>query len=69
MLWDGFVDPKVPKAGICVQNGDAKLLNADGPHKFAGAKIDTSVELRAGCAAARDHVARQHDQGKMTAHV
>ncbi|QDZ08017.1 hypothetical protein FPZ24_11430 [Sphingomonas panacisoli] len=46
VLWDGFVDPKVPNAGICVQNGDAKLLNADGPHKFAGAKIDTSV----GCA-------------------
>src|SRR3569623_392155 len=43
VLWDGFVDPKVPDAGICVQNGDAKLLNADGPHKFAGARIDTSV--------------------------
>jgi parallel beta-helix repeat protein len=43
VLWDGFVDPKIPNAGICVQNGDAKLLNADGPHKFAGAKIDTNV--------------------------
>ena len=30
---------KVKAAGICVQNGDAKVLNADGPHKFAGAKI------------------------------
>lgn len=44
VLWDGFVDPKVAKAGICLQNGDAKLLNADGPHKFAGAKIDASVD-------------------------
>ena len=39
VLWDGFTDPKVKAAGICVQNGDAKVLNADGPHKFAGAKI------------------------------
>jgi len=39
VLWDGFTDPKVKDAGICVQNGDAKVLNADGPHKFAGAKI------------------------------
>jgi parallel beta-helix repeat protein len=43
VLWDGFVDPKIPNPGICVQNGDAKLLNADGPHKFAGAKIDAAV--------------------------
>ena len=28
-------------AGICVQNGDAKLLNADGAHEFAGAKLVT----------------------------
>lgn len=44
VLWDGFVDPKVAKPGICVQNGDAKLLNADGPNKFAGARIDATVD-------------------------
>ncbi len=44
VLWDGFVDPKRPNPGICVQNGDAKTLNADGPGKFAGAKIDTAVD-------------------------
>ena len=48
VLWDGFFDPKVKDAGICVQNGDAKLLNADAPGKFAHARIDTSV----GCAPA-----------------
>ncbi|MGN6279116.1 MAG: parallel beta-helix domain-containing protein, partial [Sphingomonas sp.] len=41
ILWDGFTDPKVKDAGICVQNGDAKVLNADGAHKFAGAKLAT----------------------------
>ena len=41
VLWDGFVDPKVKDAGICVQNGDAKILNADGPGRFAHARIDT----------------------------
>ncbi|HEX7657641.1 MAG TPA: hypothetical protein VF404_11665, partial [Sphingomonas sp.] len=39
VLWDGFTDPKVKDAGICVQNGDAKVLNADGAHKFAAAKL------------------------------
>ncbi|WP_445192302.1 parallel beta-helix domain-containing protein [Sphingomonas sp. Tas61C01] len=43
VLWDGFVDPKRPSPGICVQNGDAKTLNADGPGKFAKARIDTAV--------------------------
>jgi parallel beta-helix repeat protein len=43
ILWDGFVDPKIPNPGICVQNGDAKLLNVDGPGKFARARIDTTV--------------------------
>src|SRR3546814_1060526 len=38
-VWDGFVDPKVADARICVQNGDAKLLNVDGPHQFKGAAI------------------------------
>lgn len=39
VLWDGFTDPKVKDTGICVQNGDARVLNADGAHKFAGARI------------------------------
>jgi parallel beta-helix repeat protein len=43
VLWDGFVDPKRANPGICVQNGDAKTLNADGPGKFAKARIDTAV--------------------------
>ena len=43
VLWDGFVNPKLKTAGICVQNGEAKLLNADGPGKFANARIDTNV--------------------------
>lgn len=43
VLWDGFVDPKRPNPGICVQNSDAKTLNADGPGKFAKARIDTAV--------------------------
>ncbi len=44
VLWDGFVDPKRADPGICVQNGDAKTLNADGPGKFAKARIDTMVD-------------------------
>lgn len=44
VLWDGFVDPKRPDPGICVRNGTAKTLNADGPGKFANARIDTAVD-------------------------
>ena len=43
VLWDGFVDPKVKDPKICVQNGDAKLLDADGPGKFRNAKIATDM--------------------------
>jgi parallel beta-helix repeat protein len=43
VLWDGYANPKLKTPGICVQNGDAKLLNADGPGKFAHARIDTTV--------------------------
>ena len=43
-LWDGFVNPKLKTPGICVRNGAAKLLNVDGPGKFARARIDTSVD-------------------------
>lgn len=46
VMWDGFVDPKIPNAGICVQNGEAKLLNVDGPGKFAKARIDTTADCK-----------------------
>ncbi|MBX9859153.1 MAG: hypothetical protein K2Y20_06125, partial [Sphingomonas sp.] len=41
--WDGFTNPKIAKPGICVQNGDAKVLNVDGPHKSASPHIDTGL--------------------------
>lgn len=44
VLWDGFVNPKLKNPGICVQNGAAKMLNVDGPGKFAKARIDKSVD-------------------------
>jgi len=43
VLWDGFRNPKLANPGICVQNGDAKLLNIDAPGKFAKARIDPDV--------------------------
>ncbi|WP_066650735.1 MULTISPECIES: parallel beta-helix domain-containing protein [Sphingomonas] len=43
VLWDGFTNPKVAKPGICVQNGDAKVLNVDGPNKSASPHIDTGL--------------------------
>ncbi len=39
VVWDGFVDPKVPDPQICVQNGDATLLDVDAPHDFANPRI------------------------------
>lgn len=44
VLWDGFVNLKLKAPGICVRNGAAKLLNVDGPGKFAHARIDASVD-------------------------
>ena len=44
VLWDGFVNPKLAKPGICIQNGDAKVLNVDGPNKSANPHIDTGVD-------------------------
>lgn len=43
VLWDGFANPKVAKPGICVQNGDAKVLNVDGPNKSAAPHIDAGL--------------------------
>ncbi len=41
ILWDGFVDENkyvdgspAPEHRICIQNGDIKMLNADGPNEF-----------------------------------
>jgi len=44
VLWDGFTNPKIAKAGICVQNGDAKTLNIDGPNKAANPRIETGLD-------------------------
>ncbi|OQW73075.1 MAG: hypothetical protein BVN33_11325 [Proteobacteria bacterium ST_bin13] len=44
VLWDGFANPKIAKPGICVQNGDAKVLNVDGPNKSANPHIDTGLD-------------------------
>jgi len=44
VVWDGFVNPKVKNPGICVQNGDVKVLNADLPGKFANARIDGTLD-------------------------
>lgn len=47
VVWDGFVNPKrAGTPGICVRNGAAKLLNADGPGKFAHARIDPAANCR-----------------------
>ena len=42
ILWDGFVNPNLMVDGempdryrICVDNGDAQLLNADGPNDYS----------------------------------
>jgi parallel beta-helix repeat protein len=47
VLWDGYLDSKslvngMPPAAdrICVQNGDAEVLNADGPNKYKNPKVD-----------------------------
>ena len=42
VIWDGFTDPKRADPGICVRNGATKLLNVDGPGKYAKARIDTA---------------------------
>jgi parallel beta-helix repeat protein len=49
ILWDGFADPaKAQGAGaastaICVQNGDAVLLNVDAPNGFASPSVDMTA--------------------------
>lgn len=51
VLWDGFlnkdrkVDGKPAGPGICVDNGDVKILNADGPHDY-GNPAEVGAEFR-----------------------
>ena len=44
VVWDGFVNAARKSPGICVRNAGAKVLNADGPGKFARARIDTGLD-------------------------
>jgi parallel beta-helix repeat protein len=66
IIWDGIVNPAKPAdlSVICVDNGDAELLNIDAGNEFAGAKVDmaahackvdklAAVELKATAAGAR----------------
>jgi parallel beta-helix repeat protein len=53
ILWDGFrddknlVDGKAPAdERLCVRNGDAQVLNADGPHKYDNPKVIDKAELQ-----------------------
>lgn len=50
IIWDGFknneilVDGKLPRGReICVQNGDAKVLDVDGPNGYANAVDDSNA--------------------------
>jgi len=52
VVWDGFrddknlVDGKVPAdERLCVRNGDARVLNADGPHKYDNPKLLDPAEV------------------------
>lgn len=51
VLWDGFlnkdrkVDGKPAGPGICIDNGDVKVLNADGPHDY-GNPAEVGAEFR-----------------------
>jgi len=52
VLWDGFRDDKnlvdgKPPADerLCVRNGEVKVLNADGPHKYDNPKLMDRAEL------------------------
>jgi parallel beta-helix repeat protein len=48
VLWDGYVDPKAAgsaEARLCIDNGQAAVLNADGPGKYKNPRLVTD-ELR-----------------------
>lgn len=42
ILWDGYMDPDAsgPQDVLCVQNGEAKVLNVDGPNDNKSPRID-----------------------------
>ncbi len=43
VIWDGFVDPEGGSDPvICINNGDAQVLNVDAPNAFANPRIDSS---------------------------
>ncbi|MGQ7817014.1 parallel beta-helix domain-containing protein [Metapseudomonas furukawaii] len=49
ILWDGYINPakavdgKLPaEQGICIDNGDATLVNVDGPNNFRNISTDMS---------------------------
>ena len=53
ILWDGYRDEKNLVNGqppaeerICVRNGDAQMLNADGPHKYDNPKLMDKAALQ-----------------------
>ncbi len=44
VVWDGYVDPKraaVAEERLCVRNGSAAVLNADGPHNYKNPSVAT----------------------------
>jgi parallel beta-helix repeat protein len=44
VLWDGFTDPRAaaaPETRLCVNNGPAGVLNADGPGKYKNPRMVT----------------------------
>jgi parallel beta-helix repeat protein len=45
IIWDGIVNPEKPSElpVICVQNGDAQLLNIDAGNDFAGVNVEMSA--------------------------
>ena len=45
VLWDGYADPKrtgVAEERLCVDNGKAEVLNADGPNKYKSPRLVTA---------------------------
>ena len=53
ILWDGYrdeknlVDGKAPAdERFCIRNGEARVLNADGPHKYDNPKLMDQAELQ-----------------------
>ncbi len=43
IVWDGVVDPGATVPALCVDNGDAQVLNADGANGYANPSLDQSA--------------------------